>query len=210
MRDGFYCICFEPRREFRPFCWMLPANFWPITIGVGQLLFQGKGNCMHIETLEDRRLLSASPVLAHDSKPSALSLKVDQALIANPLASAIFSEKFAHNVKTSLSAFLEFEPAGSPTTAPFPFTVTLISGIGAVNTFVTSSISPFPTTYNLKVNSANSLNLFNVKQTIGGKHLKFTGVLKKNLTTLSGVLQINGGGVKYNLTYVATLGAHFA
>jgi len=160
---------------------------------------------MHVETLEDRRLLSASHVFAHAAKTSAMSLQVDQALINKPQGTTTFSEKISAHLRTSITGYLEFAPAGSPTAAPFPFTVTLVSGIGPVNTFSTSSISPFPTTYNFSVGSKNPLNLFNINQTIGSERLKFTGVLKKNLSTLTGVLQVNGGGVKYNLTYIANL-----
>jgi hypothetical protein len=156
---------------------------------------------MLIETLEDRRLLSAAPVFAHAAKVNPLAAKVNQALLATPEGNTIFTEKLPHNRRSRQSAVLDFLPTGSATAPPFPFTFTLVSGSGV------GALSPFPTTFSFSVTSKNPLALFNIKQTIAGEHLNFTGKLKKNLKTLTGVLSISKGGVKVSVTYTGTLTA---
>ena len=154
---------------------------------------------MLIETLEGRQLMSAAPVVAHAARVNPLAAKVNQALLNTPEANATFTEKLPHNRRSRQSAVLDFLPAGSATGAPFPFTVTLVSASGV------GSLAPFPTTYSFSVTSKNPLALFNIKQTNSREHLNFTGTLKKNLKTLSGVLSISKGSVKFNLTYTGTL-----
>ena len=182
---------------------------------------------MHIERLESRRFLSATPVTGvalsphHDTARSVSvapqkSQKITINDVVNALsiygrAQALFVMKVSGNQKLTEAGQFLLDSVSIPqlaraAAAPGPsYTLTMSTTTDSTSfPFDPSFIDPFPATYTFSLNTKKPLNLFNITQKIGKKTLKFTGVMSSNLQKITGVLNLNGPNQHANRTYTLT------
>jgi hypothetical protein len=175
---------------------------------------------MLIETLEDRRLLSASlSPAARAPKVNPLIPKIEAELLAKPAADVTLSLHVSGGQVLKEAGEFHYTPGAGEALnmvvfkhavaalPPVPYSITLEAGSSPTGGFDPANIAPFPATYKFNLNYKNPLSLFSIKQTSGKNHLLFTATLKKNLQTFTGVIQVTGPNRSLRLTYTATLEA---
>jgi hypothetical protein len=171
-------------------------------------------NIMHVESLEGRSLFSALLPMGHDAggqhvlTPTAKT-KVTLQTVASALqffgksdARVVLKSPGQRPVTQAGMFFLNSN--SSPTAYTLTLAIPDFSLAQQAGVLDPSVLAPFPTDFSFKLSSKQPLNLFNISRRIGKNTIKFTGVMNKSLTAISGslVVHMTGSGTQ-TYTYSA-------